>query len=290
MAEYQVLPAYFVIDNSPSMSERSMGESTAFGQAITIFEELYEEMANSPMVSDMLRVGAITFNDEARSVLPLGNKNDLADWLKAGSHRALTTGGKATYYGKAFSLLHTEIIKDLNQIKADKLDGVSFTPFRPVVFFFTDAEANDDVTLRNKAFEELTDSNFIYKPNIVCIGVGDASFDNLKPYAAGTDRGESVKNPQYKAGYDKYVFIATPGTSPAKAIAAIIKLFISSLITSLTSGAASAQTAQSGDNGNNSGGSNGSGGNNGEVDDPFTFDPKKLADPDLQAAFNIVNS
>jgi uncharacterized protein YegL len=207
-----ILAFYVVVDVSLSMSGANM---VAANQ---ILPEVYDHVAHSPTLSDVVRLGAIDFSDDARVLVHLSDLRDI-DPIPQFSVR----GG--TSYSAAFRLLRQEIEKDLAQLKGD-----GYKVYRPAVFFITDGEPTDDMAELQQEFDHLTDKGFKGRPNLIPFGVGDATKSNLDPwiYPKAADSGKPMRS-----------FVPKGGVSAPEAIRQITEVLISSIV-------ASAQSVQQG--------------------------------------------
>ena len=207
-----ILAFYVVVDVSVSMT------GAPVDQANRILPEVYDHVANSPTLSDVVRMGAIDFSDDARVLVHLSDLRDV-DPIPQFSVR----GG--TSYAAAFRLLRNEIEKDLAQLKGD-----GYKVYRPAVFFITDGEPTDDMADLQKEFDHLTDKGFKGRPNLIPFGVGTATKANLDPwvYPKASDGSKPMRS-----------FVPKGGVSAPEAIRQVTEILISSIV-------ASAQSVQQG--------------------------------------------
>jgi uncharacterized protein YegL len=220
-SRFALLPAYLVLDTSASM-----GDDNAFESAFEFLPKLLTQMNKSAVVADKLRVEVITFDETAKVVFPLGTREELKNWLEEKKSKPIIPDGDWTKYGIAFDKLRAEIENGVQQIRSESYGGENYKTYRPVVFFITDGIPNDAKSSRDSAFASLTDEGFESRPNIVCVGVGKATLDQLKEYGAG--RYQSPSN-TYVAGNSKLVFISKDGVSPSAALDAIIPALVQSV-------------------------------------------------------------
>ena len=226
-SKYALLPVYLVLDTSYSMQD----EDGRFNAALSFLPKLLSAMTDSASLSDKIRVEVITFDNEARVDLALGGLNEVEDWIVRNKKKPIVPDGDSTCYGKAFEKLAAEIQIGIRQIQAEKVGGDSFKAYRPVVFFITDGEPNDEASVRNKAFEKLTSKNFEYRPNIICVGVGEAKPEDLLEYGAGAYNSPTGS---YITGNEKLVIVPRDGALPAQALGAIVPALVASIVQSIT--------------------------------------------------------
>jgi uncharacterized protein YegL len=199
----RLLPFYLVIDVSTSMA--AGGELEAAG---AIMPAIVEALARNPALSSKVPFGLIDFAGTADVRLPL------CDVLSVGSGTPVLTARDGTCYTAVFALVQRQIEADVARLKAD-----GFVVHRPVVWFISDGTPDDDPAARQAAFARLTTCE-VY-PNVIPCGVGDARPDVM---------GALVHPP---TGPKKTVLYMTdPGELPAKAIASIAEIIISSAIQS----------------------------------------------------------
>jgi uncharacterized protein YegL len=170
---------------------------------------IIEMCEESPTIGDRIWVSLISFDQTARTVVPLGRPADLfpVDTLRA--------EGTTTAFGPMFRHLRGEITEGIATLVADDKSVL-----RPVVFIVTDGEALDGATARQAAFAELTDANGKGSPNVVVFGVGDATMDSIKGYA-------------HRYGQ---AIVAKAGVSAVSALREMIPAMAHSLVAGATSG------------------------------------------------------
>jgi len=186
-------------------------------------------MTDSASLSDKIRVEVITFDQEARVELALGGLNEVEEWIIRNKKDPIIPDGDATYYSKAFELLASEIQVGVRQIQSEKVGEDGYKAYRPVVFFITDGEPNDETSERNKLFEKLTSPTFEYRPNIICVGVGDAKHEDLLGYGAGAYNSPTGS---YITGNEKMVIVPRDGALPSQALGAIVPALVASIVQS----------------------------------------------------------
>lgn len=224
--EYILLPIYLVLDTSYSMQE-----DNKFNTALSFLPKLLSVMTESSSLSDKIRVGIITFDENVRIHLPLGGINEIEEWIVKNKKKPIIADGHYTYYGRAFNKLKSEIQADVCRIKSKTLDSVSYNAYRPVVIFITDAAPNDDLFERNRAFELLTDKNFEYRPNIICVGVGDVTHDDLVEYGAGRYNSPTGL---YITRNEKLIITPIDGVLPSQALKSIVSALVTTIVQSIS--------------------------------------------------------
>lgn len=203
-----VLAFYVVVDVSTSMS------GPPIDAANEILPEVADAITESPTLSDVVRLGAIDFSDDAKVLVRL---SDLRDVDPIPQFRI--RGG--TSYVAAFRLLRQEIENDLAQLKSD-----GYRVYRPAVFLITDGGPTDTADELDQAFRELTDPAFRGRPNLIPFGVGSATKDLLDPWVfpKSGDSGKAMRS-----------YVQKPGASAADAIKQVAEILISSIVASANS-------------------------------------------------------
>ena len=232
-SRYALLPVYLVLDTSYSMRD----EDGRFNAALSFLPKLLSAMTDSASLSDKIRVELITFDQDARVELALGGLNEVEEWIVRNKSNPLVPDGDSTHYGKAFDKLANRIQEGVRQIQSERVDNDSYRAYRPVVFFITDGEPNDELSERNKAFDRLTGQNFEYRPNIICVGVGEAKHEDLARYGAGRYNSPTGS---YNTGNDKLVITPRDGALPSQALSAIVPTLVASIVQSFGNAASMA--------------------------------------------------
>lgn len=221
--DFTLLPVYLVLDTSASMTE-----DNAFEAAFEFVPRMLREMNKSSVIADMLRIEVITFDEKARVVFPLGSRDSLDSWYQEKKINPIQPDGSWTIYSQAFEKLREQIESGVQQITSEVYDNQNYQSNRPVVFFVTDGFPNGDTeSALESTFSRLTDPDFKYRPNIVCIGVGKATADDLRRYGAGRYRTQSK---QYETGNENLVLVAKDGVAPGAALAQIIPALVQSIV------------------------------------------------------------
>jgi len=195
----QVLPIYFVGDESHSMAGASMA---AVNQGLV---DLRDEVAKHPLIGKKVRFGIITFADSAQTRLEL---SELSEDLVLPT---LAPRGRGTSYACALEALRHTIPGDVALLK-----GSGYQVHRPSVFFLSDGQPTEKEEGWRACLAELQDPGFKERPNILAFGVGDAD----------------PKVIQQLATTPRYAFMMTDGVSTAGAIAEFATSMLNSMVAS----------------------------------------------------------
>ena len=158
LSERQILPFYFVCEESESMD--SLGGIAAMNG---LLPDLHAEIASNPLVADKCRIGLITFSDTAEELMSLTKLSDVVA-MPGMQARGVTN------YGSVFDLLKQVIVRDIANLKSQ-----GFEVFRPAVFFITDGEPTDDPAWENSYRSLMDKATFRQYPNIIAFGVHRAN-------------------------------------------------------------------------------------------------------------------
>jgi uncharacterized protein YegL len=195
----QVLPMYFVGDESHSMAGAPIA---AVNQGLI---DLRDEVAKHPLIGKKVRFGIITFADTAQTRLEL---SELSEELMLPT---LSPRGRGTSYASALEALRHTIPGDVALLKAS-----GYQVHRPSVFFLSDGQPTEKQEKWRARLEELKDSSFNERPNILAFGVGDAD----------------PKVIQQLASAPRYAFMMTDGVSTAGAISEFVASMLNSMVSS----------------------------------------------------------
>jgi uncharacterized protein YegL len=121
--------------------------------------ELFYEVSSDPFLDAKLRVGIVAFNDTARVLFPLTQLSHI-------TQIPVCVASGSSSYSAAFRLLKTELETDVSSLRQQ------FNVHRPVVFFVTNGQPNNE-NWRDE-LDRLIDPEFLFRPNIVGIGVTGA--------------------------------------------------------------------------------------------------------------------
>lgn len=159
----QVLPIYLMIDVSFSM------EGEPLRQAQQAVEQILFEVKLIPSLAECAYIAVMSFSGNVRRLMRLANLSyvDTAPTLQLGTH---------TSYVTAIDALVDDVAADVAKLKRENK-----AVFRPCVFFITDGDPTDSDSRLDAAIERLTGTDPV--PNVIPIGVGDASDDKLKRLA-----------------------------------------------------------------------------------------------------------
>lgn len=187
---------YLVADASASMSGQPID---AINHALP---EIHDAIATSPLVAEKTRLGIVSFNSEARVLLPASNLADIQvlPHIKANG---------ATYFGNAFKAIRSQLELDVRTLKED-----GYKVYRPAIFFFTDGQPNDEDWREH--YRSLVDPSFPLHPNIITFGLGAANEQVIGAL--------STK--------DMPAYMAREGTTPADAVTQVAKSLLRSVIRS----------------------------------------------------------
>lgn len=195
----QVLPIYFVGDESHSMSGDPI---TAVNQGLV---DLRDEVAKHPLIGKKVRFGIITFADSAETRLELSELTE--DLLLP----TLSTRGRGTSYASALEALRHTIPADIALLKVN-----GFQVHRPAVFFLSDGQPTEREGKWTKRLAELKDPAFRERPNILAFGVGDADPSVIQQLASSPH----------------HAFMMREGVSTAGAIAEFAASMLNSMVSS----------------------------------------------------------
>jgi uncharacterized protein YegL len=158
LSERQILPFYFVCEESESMD--SMGGIAAMNQALP---DIHAEIASNPLVADKCLLGVIGFADNAEELMTLTHLSDVVDmpgFRSRGDCR----------YSPVFTLLKEVIARDVEDLKSCGAEV-----YRPAVFFITGSEPTDDPAWENSYRSLMDKATFRQYPNIIAFGVHGAN-------------------------------------------------------------------------------------------------------------------
>jgi uncharacterized protein YegL len=167
-SKVKCLPTYVLIDTSGSMkpSEDALNET---------LEHLYNELFESPRISEFAHISIISFNNEAHVILPMTDIQQVTALPQLGC-------SGVTDFGKVFRRLRACIEDDV-----PALNRAGRAVLRPLAFLLTDGQPTDATGRATQAwrpdYQALVDHNWRRRPNIVTFGFGNATADVLSDIA-----------------------------------------------------------------------------------------------------------
>jgi uncharacterized protein YegL len=199
---YAVFPFYLCLDVSGSMAGAPI---EAVNRQLPV---LRAHIGEDPAVAEVIRVGVVTFSDQACTLLPL------SDLSLVEEVPALGASG-STSYAAVFAHLR-------EVIEADYLSGRAAGDrwYRPAVIFISDGRPTDPGDAWRQAHRQLTDAGWKRHPNILAFGFGAAAPEVLREVAEGKPN---------------RAFIAEDGVEPAQVIPELMAGLISSIVSSSAS-------------------------------------------------------
>ncbi len=170
-----VLPIYLVVDVSMSMAE-----SGRIDEANAILPSIKTEVEQNPALGSRIRVGLISFADDAVVEMPLSDPAA----IDRTSLPVLTVRG-ATNYSNAFRLLSNQIYKNCSLLQSQ-----GFSVLRPFTFFLTDGSPVEDEAGWKLAYEKLHHPPC--DPNVFAIGIGKDCDRSILGWIAENQRGGAL--------------------------------------------------------------------------------------------------
>ncbi len=201
-----VMPFYILCDTSGSMA----GDLPDLAKGL---EELHLGLLTEPIVNDLVMMSVITFNDSARTLVPLAAPENI-------TLPTLPAATGLTNYSAAFREFHRAFEADRARLK-----GKGHRIYRPCVYFLTDGEPTDQNYLDTfKAL--LTQEHNPAYPYLCAFGFRDASQATIQKLAHA-DTGGPHKRAQW--------FIAGQGHSVRQTLAAMVDVIGKSILQSAQS-------------------------------------------------------
>jgi uncharacterized protein YegL len=205
-----VMPFYVLCDVSGSMAP-DLAELTEGLHA------LHRGLLAEPVINDLVMMSVITFNDSARTAVPLAAPEDM-------TLPTLPTPAGLTSYSAAFREYHQAFEADRTRLK-----GEGKRVYRPCIYFLTDGEPTDQNYLQT--FQALlTHHNNPAYPYICVFGFRDAQPATMQALAHA-DAGGPHKRGRW--------FVAERGQSVSQTLTALVGVIGKSILQS-------AQSASSG--------------------------------------------
>ncbi|GIF23112.1 uncharacterized protein YegL [Actinoplanes tereljensis] len=203
-----IMPFYLLCDVSLSMTGDMDELNKALGQ-------LHQQLLGEPIINDLVMLSVITFNHEARTVVPLAAPEEL-------NLPALSAGG-GTDFSPPLREFHARFSTDRDRLKSE-----GKRVYRPCIYFLTDGEPNNTSYQATMASLITKEKNAAY-PYICAFGFRDASAQTLQTLAY-PDFGENNKRGRY--------FIAKDGASITDVLQAMVGVLARSILQSASSASA----------------------------------------------------
>jgi len=201
-----VMPFYILCDVSGSMAPDM--PDLAHG-----LRDLYQGLLNDPIVNDLVMMSVITFNDSARTVVPLAAPVDI-------ELPALPEANGLTNYSAAFREFHRAFEADRARLKVE-----GKRVYRPCVDLLTDGEPTDQNYLQT--FQTyLTHHNNPAYPYICVFGFRDANRSTIEAIAHA-DAGGPHKRGRW--------FLATGGHTVSQTLRVLVEVMGASIVQSAQS-------------------------------------------------------
>lgn len=201
-----VMPFYILCDVSgsmaPDMADLARGLS-----------DLHQGLLREPMVNDLVLLSVITFDDSARTIVPLARPDAI-------TLPALPKASGLTNYSAAFREYHQAFEGDLARLKAS-----GNQVYRPCVYFLTDGEPTDQNYLQTfKTY--LTHHHNPTYPYVCFFGFRNASHRTIQALAHA-----DVDGPHKRGRW----FIASDGHSVSETLKAMADVIGTSILQSANS-------------------------------------------------------
>ncbi|WP_239310573.1 VWA domain-containing protein [Frankia sp. Cj3] len=162
-----IMPFYIICDVSGSM----YNDMAALNDGLA---QLRQDIMKDPVVDDLVMLSVITFDDSARTVVPLTAPTDV-------ELPRLGPGGGTTY-GTAFREFHRAFEEDRKRLK-----GEGKRVFRPCIFFLSDGEPQDRDYLQTfqslLGYDPTTKQGNSAYPYVTTFGFRDASQHTMEAIA-----------------------------------------------------------------------------------------------------------
>jgi uncharacterized protein YegL len=196
-----LLPFYLVVDCSYPMRGQNI---MAVNQ---ILPQVADTLAMNPILNDKVRLGLISFSDDADVLLPLC---DLADQRLL--PRVMSGGSRR--FAPVFELARLQIDRDFSMLRSD-----GHRLHRPVLFFVACGPPDDPPSRWRRAFASLTDvARRGRGPMVIPFGVDAADVAVMRQLVHPADR--------------SHLYMAVRGDTPANALRSLADALISSVIDS----------------------------------------------------------
>lgn len=201
-----IMPFYLLCDVSSSMTAADMRDLNSG------LETLHQLLLGEPIINDLVMMSVITFNHDARTVVPLAAPDKI-------TLPQLSSGG-GTDYSPALREFHRAF-----QADRDRLRSEGKQVYRPCMYFLTDGEPNNTSYLQTFSSLLAMENNKAY-PYVCAFGFRDAKADTLKTLAY-PNFGEQSKHGRY--------FVAKQGAAIAELVTSMIGVIAQSILQSASS-------------------------------------------------------
>jgi uncharacterized protein YegL len=201
-----VMPFYVICDVSGSMAP-DVAELTKG------LSELHRGLLGEPIINDLVLMSVITFNDSARTVVPLAAPEDI-------TLPQLPQPVGLTNYSAAFQEYHRAFEADRERLKRE-----GKRVYRPCVYFLTDGEPTDQNYLQTYQ-ALLTQATNPAHPYICVFGFRDAGQATIQAIAHAEAGGPNK--------WGRW-FIGGRGQSVGQTLAAMVEVIANSILQSARS-------------------------------------------------------
>ena len=197
-----LLPLYIACDEGSFMTNEAIA---AVNEGI---RELFRAIFSDPVADAKIRVGIITFNDQANVLLPLTVLSRISQSL------GCVRSDKSSSFKSVFRLLKVQIENDVWGLEAE-----GFRVHRPVVLFMSCGKPKLEDWY--SSWEELTEKKSRFRPHIVSWGTSGADFSIVTKVATHWPFGTNSN--------DVFAFLAQDGVRPGDVLHEIMELTLSDM-------------------------------------------------------------
>lgn len=197
-----LLPLYIACDEGSFMTNEGIA---AVNEGI---RELFRAILSDPYADAKIRVGIITFNDQANVLLPLTVLSRISQAL------GCVRSDKSSSFKSVFRLLKVQIENDVWGLEAE-----GFRVHRPVVLFMSCGKPKLEDWY--SSWEELTEKKSRFRPHIVSWGTSGADFSIVMKVATYWPFGTNSNA--------VFAFIAQDGVRPGDVLHEIMELTVSDM-------------------------------------------------------------
>jgi uncharacterized protein YegL len=201
-----IMPFYLLCDVSTSMAGSDMDN---LNRGVV---DLHRALLSEPIINDLVMLSIITFNHEARTVVPLAAPEDI-------TLPQLTASG-GTQYGPALREFRRAFEADRVRLKSQ-----GKRVYRPCVYFLTDGEPNDKNDYLQAFTDAITKDRNAY-PYMCSFGFRDATPATMQTLAY-PDFGDQTKRGRY--------FIAKQNATITELLTSMVGVLAQSILQSANS-------------------------------------------------------